>query len=337
MSIELKPLKDKCNLSCSYCFARNVRSATISYKYDLDAMLKKVEEFGQICYFTVFGGEPLLVPFDDLEKIFSFGFEKFKQNSIQTNGVMITDAYIYLFKKYNVHVGFSLDGPGLLNSARCDEIRTARILRNVDSCLKASLTVSFIVTIHKNNIVPELIIWLSNLDDLGIKNVNIHFLENDNIDSLVPKQENLSIFLGWLYDAAKCFKTLKIDNFEEMRLRLFTGAGGCCAWNSCDPYTTKSVQGIGPFGEMHNCGRENKDGIDYIKADSPYPMREIILYDTPQMAGGCQGCRLWYACHGYCPGTGLNGDWRNRSEHCESLKLIFGWIEAEPIKVKVSE
>jgi len=188
---------------------------------------------------------------------------------------------------------------------------------------------------HKYNMNSDFIIWLSKLEDLGLTYVNIHLLEDDDAKDIKVSQETQIEFLGMLYEVR--FKRLKIGNFVDMRTRLFTGAGGDCVWNSCDPYTTDAVQGIGPQGELHNCGRTNKEGVDFIKADAHYPMRDMVLQSTPQESGGCQGCRYWHACRGYCPGTAMDSDWRNRTEHCESLKAIFGWIEKEKWQVDVKE
>ncbi|QWK20800.1 hypothetical protein [Thermus antranikianii] len=63
-------------------------------------------------------GEPLLIPKADLERLFAFGLERYGQNGIQTNGALIDEDHIALFRKYRVHVGFSIDGPGELNRLR---------------------------------------------------------------------------------------------------------------------------------------------------------------------------------------------------------------------------
>ena len=34
-------------------------------------------------------------------------------------------------------------------------------------------------------------------------------------------------------------------------------------------------------------------------------------------------------CKGQCPGTAIDGDWRNRTEHCEVWKAVYGHLEAE--------
>jgi uncharacterized protein len=82
-------------------------------------------------------------------------------------------------------------------------------------------------------------------------------------------------------------------------------------------------------GQRSNCGRTNKDGIDFVKAAAPGFERYIALYLTPQADGGCQGCRFFLMCKGQCPGTAIDGDWRNRTEHCEVWKAIYGVLEEE--------
>ena len=79
----------------------------------MDAMKAAVERVGGPI--TLFGGEALLVADDDLEELFRWGLEKYGSNSIQTNGVLISDRHVRMFRDDQVHVGISIDGPGELN------------------------------------------------------------------------------------------------------------------------------------------------------------------------------------------------------------------------------
>jgi uncharacterized protein len=104
-----------------------------------------------------------------------------------------------------------------------------------------------------------------------------------------------------------------------------------CVWNACDPYTTRAVQGIEGHGQRSNCGRTNKDGIDFVKADREGFERSLALYHAPQEAGGCQDCRFFVMCKGQCPGGAIDGDWRNRSSKCALWMALFERFEAELI------
>ena len=72
MSVELRPLGVACNIQCQYCYQNPQRDAgNVPRSYDIDAMKAAVEREGGP--FTLFGGEALLVPEDDLEELLPLG------------------------------------------------------------------------------------------------------------------------------------------------------------------------------------------------------------------------------------------------------------------------
>jgi len=125
-------------------------------------------------------------------------------------------------------------------------------------------------------------------------------------------------------------QSLRFDLFSDMRnlLRGFD-EHSTCIWTGCDPYTTRAVSGVNGDGERSNCSRTNKDGVDYVKSEKTGFERYMALYFTPQEAGGCKGCRFFLMCKGQCPGTALDSDWRNRTEHCETWKTLYAVFERE--------
>jgi uncharacterized protein len=80
-------------------------------------------------------------------------------------------------------------------------------------------------------------------------------------------------------------------------------------------------------GQRSNCGRTNKDGVNFVKAGFPGFERYLALFHTDREAGGCNGCRFFLMCKGQCPGTAIDGDWRNRTEHCEVWMALFQHFE----------
>ena len=105
-----------------------------------------------------------------------------------------------------------------------------------------------------------------------------------------------------------------------------------CVWRACDPYATAAVRGVEGNGQSSNCGRTNKDGVDYLKADSHGYERYLALYNTPHEHGGCKGCRFFLMCKGQCPGTAIDGDWRNKTEHCSIWKSLFATLEQQLVR-----
>ncbi len=340
MTVELKPLGVKCNLHCHYCYQNPQRDAgNVLHSYDMERMKAAVLAAGG--RFNLFGGEALLMPEDDLEALWSWGLEKSGRNSIQTNGVLINDNHIRMFKQYCVSVGISIDGPGELNDARwagtLNRTResTDRIQRVIERLCQEGIPPSLIITLYRNNAtrdkLPIMHDWIKNLEAMGIRQARLHILEVEN-QSIRNKyalstQENLEAFLSFLRLEDE-LTTLRFDIFDDLKkLLLGRDAQTACIWNACDPYTTQAVQGVEGNGQLSNCSRTNKDGIDFTKSAIEGYERYIALYHTPQEYGGCKGCRFFLMCKGQCPGTAIDGDWRNRSEHCEVWKGLLRHLE----------
>jgi uncharacterized protein len=336
MSVELRPLGVKCNLGCAYCYQNPQRDAgNIASRYDLEVMKRAVLEEGGP--FTLFGGEPLLMPLGDLEELWRFGLEHFGGSAVQTNGTLITERHIEQFARYRVDVGISVDGPEALNDVRAagspgaTRAATARTMAAIARLCGVGRPPSLIVTLHRGNGVGErleiLVEWLREIDRLGVTAARIHLLEVDSPEVAahlaLSTDEHITALLR-LARLEEELPTLRFDVFRELdALLLADDEGTTCVWRACDPGTTPAVRGIEGFGQRSNCGRTNKDGVDMVKADHPSHMRQLALYHTPQEHGGCAGCRFFLACKGQCPGTGIDGDWRNRTASCAEWKVLF--------------
>jgi len=341
MTIELNPVGVACNLQCPYCYQAPMREAgNINVAYDLEKIKVGLRKEGAA--FSVFGGDSLLLPLEDLEAIFAFGLETYGSNGIQTNGALITDAHLALFQKYKVHVGLSLDGPDELNNSRWagtlakTRATTAKSMEALRALCAMKMPPSIIVTLYRGNAVGELLIrliaWFVELEQLGVRHIRLHLLEVES--EAVARQmalttdENIDALLH-LYEFQKQTQ-IQFDIFGEMaRLLMGEDQQTTCIWNACDPYTTAAVRGVDGQGLSSNCGRTNKDGVNWQKAVTPGYERQLALYFTPQSDLGCQGCRFFFACKGQCPGTAEQRDWRNRSEHCAIWMALFEQIEKD--------
>jgi radical SAM protein with 4Fe4S-binding SPASM domain len=342
VSVELRPLGVQCNIKCRYCYQNPERDAGNTTRgYDMDAMKEAVLQEGGP--FTLFGGEPLLIPHKDLEDLFCWGLEHFGRNGIQSNGVLLDDEHIRMFKAYRVHVGISIDGPGRLNDLRLagtverTRITTERTERAIEQLCREGLPPSIIITLHRLNAVGDklnvLTDWISRMHSLGIKSVRLHLLESENLQVReefgLTAEENIDALMAFAEIQSK-MPTLRFDVFSDLeRMLLGNDDSTTCVWNACDPYSTPAVRGIEGKGQRSNCGRTNKDGVDFIKSNTAGYERYIALYHTPQKYGGCQGCRFFVMCKGQCPGTAMDSDWRNRTEHCAVWKAMYEWMEGE--------
>jgi len=348
MSVELRPMGVACNLACTYCYQEPMRQAgNISAKYDIDKMLKEAEKTGQS--FHVFGGEALLVSKKDLEKIWEKGLELYGQNGIQTNGALIDDEHIELFKKYSVAVGVSIDGANELNNLR--EVRfkrgndeatldaTKTIMNNIQKLVENGIATSVIITLHKLNgmedKLPRLMKFIRWLGDIGVKQGNIHTLEVDKtmLDQevhVLSEEENIKAFLT----LAKFFSKEENSDLTWNPFKNYEDAivnedfqNLTCYLNRCDAMNTQAVYGIEGNGGLSNCSRTNKEGLDWYKADDTYYERYLSLYHTPQELDGCQGCPYFMACSGGCVGEAKDNDFRNKTIYCATHKAMFSFYE----------
>jgi uncharacterized protein len=324
LTIELRPAGVRCNLACSYCYEKDLRAREIEIKPDVPAMIKAAKGIGN--NFVLFGGEPLLAPLNVIEELFAAG-----ATGLQTNGTLISQDHIRLFQKYRANVGISIDGPWGLNSLRCDEKTTNQVIENIKSMVQAGISVSLICVLHKMNAIGERLekfkefgLWAQSL---GIFNINCHFMQGNFVESLDPDQQELA-FLDlalWL----RSHPDLRWQPFVDITQLLMVGrkAQVFCIFNACDPYTTSAVYSIEPDGIVRNCGRLVGNGPGWLKSPAPSRCRQDALAQCDQQYGGCKGCRFLPLCTGGCPGEAIDSDWRNRTEHCGTLKALFRFYE----------
>jgi uncharacterized protein len=338
MSVELNPSGVACNIGCVYCYENPMRDAkNVNVPWDWEKVRAALDKEGA---FSLHGGEPFLAPFNRVKMALEYGFKRHGHTGAQTNGTLITDAHIDLFKRCNTHIGISCDGPercsdaraaGTLEETRAATLKTTEIIERL---MREGIQVSIITTLWKGNCDEEsfrmLCEWFTRLDKLGLRWVNLHYLEVDGV-----KASKLRVDMPLLIDRMKQlmslerqFTHLKFDNFRQYRTLLKGRTEDTnCVWHACDVMTTPAVQGINGQGQKTNCNRTNKMGVDWTKADVSGIERQHALYNTPYAHGGCKGCRFFLMCKGECPGTGLDGDWRNRTEHCGVIMAIFEHYE----------
>lgn len=347
MSIEVNVVGVQCGLGCEYCYQKSVRLATknrapVLNHEAIQAAVLAANPGPQ--GFSVFGGEALLAQAADLERIWAFGLEKFGTNGVQTSGVPMTEEHLALFKRYRVHVGFSIDGPGELNDARAagslaaTRKATGHSIAMLLRCLAEGIGCSLIVTLHRLNASPGrltmLLDWFRDLDAAGLSSARLHLLERDG-----PGGERLALTdtenTAALIAAQKLegeLKRLRFDVFEDIAKKLRDPeASATCVWNGCDPWTTPAVHGIEPDGSRGLCQRVHKDGQKWAPADVRSNIRQHVLWATPQEEGGCHGCRFFLQCGGHCPGTAIDGDWRKRTVDCGTWFALLERTESEMV------
>ena len=172
-----------CNLNCDYCYLPD-RHLKKQLSLDLIEPIFKtiftsrfLGEFVDVCWHA---GEPLAVPISFYDRAFErieVASRKYNiqqrpvYHSIQTNGTLITPAWCECFKRNNIHVGLSIDGPSFIHDRHRQTRRGlgshASVMRGID-CL------------HKNNI-PFNIIAVITQDSLDYPDEMFQFFWDNGI------------------------------------------------------------------------------------------------------------------------------------------------------------
>ena len=124
-----KPSGSTCNIDCTYCFFLSKEALYPNDKHrmseaTLDAYIRQLLESHRTPEVTVAwqGGEPTLMKLEFFERAVGL-VEKYRrpgqnvQQTFQTNGLLLDDAWCAFFKKHNFLVGLSVDGPRELHDA----------------------------------------------------------------------------------------------------------------------------------------------------------------------------------------------------------------------------
>ncbi|GAL18698.1 putative arylsulfatase regulatory protein [Vibrio maritimus] len=132
MHVMAKPIGAVCNLDCDYCYYLS-KQDLLEYKKGCSPQLSKGELENYIkqyieqqntpeIIFSWQGGEPTLLGLDFFRRVVELQ-EKYRPNGVvisndlQTNGVLLNDAWCSFLRKNNFLVGLSIDGPELLHNA----------------------------------------------------------------------------------------------------------------------------------------------------------------------------------------------------------------------------
>ena len=133
LSVMIKPASSMCNMRCEYCFYHSLSQARKTYSYGIMSestalsIIKKAAEFtnGAPLHFAFQGGEPTVAGLDFFRFFVKTVNEIVTKSevsfSLQTNGLLIDDAWAEFFAENKFLIGLSLDGDTESNQYRIDK------------------------------------------------------------------------------------------------------------------------------------------------------------------------------------------------------------------------
>lgn len=226
-----------CNLDCKYCYLPERNSKD---KMDLNVIKITLEKLvdekllGDSLNLLWHAGEPTVMPIDYYEKVELLIEEIIPKevkviHQIQTNATLLNDEWCEFFKKSNMLVGVSLDGPKHINDKN-------RVLRNGKGTFDQVM--NGIMLLKKHNIDFSIISVLTDysLDfpdeiynffiDLGVTTVGFNMDEEEGINtksSISDSSKNkLKLFWARIFELQTNLKNhLSIREIYEFNSTLF--------------------------------------------------------------------------------------------------------------------
>lgn len=321
-------ITNACNLNCTYCYDKNNRISIYkeneNFKFKIPDIIRYIDKLWQdkddYCELIFHGGEPLVINPENYDLL----MEKIKKSyknvkfSIQTNGTLLNAENIKVLKKYNVHIGISLDGYNdITNKHRIykngkNSFNT--VMNNINLLKEQKIGFGIIMTLTKNILGKENELYnfikinklKCNLRPAFASNSfsNIDFMDNNDYHVFFKNMFNLWIEdvsenrtkltqIRELYD--EFAKTLD-DNYNNYSC----SSSGKCAMNFISLDVT---------GNLFACNRtyNNSDffygNIEDISIDSLKSKIKsyVITREAEIKKTKCGTCKLYKECKGGCP------------------------------------
>ncbi|MCK5655308.1 MAG: radical SAM protein [Candidatus Aureabacteria bacterium] len=260
-----------CNLNCEYCHDRQSENRVMGFDQMSLAIsrilaIKNINSFRFIWH----GGEPLLAGIDFFRKAIAVQ-EYLKhprqeiKNSLQTNGLLLTEKVLDFLEEFNFTVGVSLDGPETLHNVQRPSIKGkptfARIMKKIRNLQQRNMSygVITVLTSKSMKIPPRdfLLFYLKN------KIFDICFLpvRSDNkLKGETLSGENYYRFMKELFDEWLLLDDPRIHIRElgDMLLLSMGLPGSMCSSSGSCVCGTYSIE---PDGSVFHCDKFNRDNF----------------------------------------------------------------------------
>jgi uncharacterized protein len=338
-----------CNLDCDYCYLPSRSDRQRLSMELLEAALERVLESPYVGGdFTLLwhAGEPLTLPiafYDEAGERIRRAQERWGggrleiHQSVQTNAMVINDAWCDCFERNGIHVGVSLDGPAFLHD-RHRRTRTglgshAATMRGIAALQRRAIPFNVICVLTEEALHhPDEMFQF--FVDHGIRDVgfNMEETEGENTESSLGRPDAEALYTAFL----QRFWELWQQRPQDLQVREF--AGICYLAHSesridhtdmNNPFAIVNVDCRGNFSTfdpellaVHTeeygdfvLGHVQRDSLASIVATEKFQLIERDL------RAGIERCRAECSYFGVCGGgAGSNKYWEHRSFDCSETQ-----------------
>lgn len=339
---------ENCNYNCAFCRYANhpptgdsIMSLELCKKLIYETCAYNYEHEKKFTQFIFHGGEPLLWGKHRFEEVWRYEEELKKifpgiviENGIQSNGYLIDDEWIDTFKRMNMKVGISLDGPAEMNfhyGSDGNEKSMQRVIANIHKLQENNLTSGILSVITDNH--------------LGHEKEYFDFLNKNNLPSsgfcycYNPRDEiaidplELADFLCKSFDIYYHAKqSVRIREFDNILLKLYGHSGKNCV---CGERTRcGNFPAFSPNGNVGFCDEYEADTsiigdftkqslIEIVEGDIYQETRKLY---TTASSNACSECEWKCICGCGCARNDIGEGSERKSYFCETYKKLYAYV-----------
>ncbi len=314
-----------CNLDCRYCYLPNRDSSKVMTPATAVAAVRNLRESGLLgdrLSVVWHAGEPLTVPLDfyrqAIPAVAEFGTDALTvRQSIQTNGTLLTAAHCELFRRHDVSIGLSLDGPAFLHDAQrvtrsggathAAVMRGLRLLQEHDIEFNVIAVLTTAALDHADEVYAF-------FRDAGVRQVGFNIDEAEGVNRTSSFHHPAGVeryrrFMRRMFDLCRADGRLAVREFDEFA-NLLRADGDLGVNTQAQPLAIVNVAADGDFSTFSpelletpgvadggfRLGNVHTDRIAAVRRD----VRALALFR--QVEAGVEACRRECPHFGMCGG-----------------------------------
>ena len=266
-----KPTGSVCNLNCSYCYyleKEKMYANRKSLQMSDETLEKYIESYIQAqpvpeVLFTWHGGETLIRNLSFYRKALAlqkkYGRGRKIENSLQTNGTLLTDEWCKFFKDNNFLIGISIDGPehchDIYRKNKAGKGTFWQVMQGIELLQKHNVEFNTLSVIHNYNVDYPVEIY-NFFKEIGSRYmqftpiVELVSTRAEDLKLISPPYTDDDILAPWTIDAEK-FGQFYISIFDEW-IKKDVGTCFIQQFDATLACTAGEVPGTCIFGET--CG-----------------------------------------------------------------------------------
>jgi uncharacterized protein len=364
--VMLKPAGAACNLACAYCFYLDKAALYPDGSFRMSESILETftrqymtAQRGPEVSFAWQGGEPTLMGLEfyqtalQLQQQYARPGQRIT-NAIQTNGLLLDDAWCDFFHRHQVLVGLSLDGPQALHDAyRRDKAghgTFGRVLQAVERLRQHQVEFNILACVHAANAGQPLAVYRFLRDD-----VQARFIQFIPVVARAPNHTQataysvtgtqygeflIAVFDEWVHhDVGQVF----VQVFDVALAAWLGYNPGLCIFEE----TCGAALALEHTGDVYACDHF-VDAAHRLGTVRDTPLLTLVHAPQQQQFGlnkrdtlprTCWECPVRFVCHGGCPKnrflTTPDGE-PGLNTLCAGYRAFFSHID-RPMRVMAAE